>query len=217
MNIEIANLQPGTSYVLQYTLTECNHEFYNVTVPFVTDANGSFTYTMPEANQGDLDLVWSVLDDSGNAVDSGSGVKLGTYDVQSCCLLKPKVPETDIELIMPVPDVPDFVMPSCEKPKFDISCMLHALCTVLESIDNGVLTSNGYSASQVQALIDQVAQTYQLALASLLNQVNSEVNNAVTLHNQEIATFNTNVDKSLADLCMKIEEILNKLPGKTVQ
>lgn len=58
MNIEIANLQPGTDYVLHYTLKECGYVFHDVTVPFITDATGGFTYTMPEDN-GDWNNNWS--------------------------------------------------------------------------------------------------------------------------------------------------------------
>jgi hypothetical protein len=198
MELTLTGLIPTEqyTYILQAREAGCSHIFFTDSGQFGTDINGQGTLTLVNNMPGELEFTYT-LDDGQGGVSNGVQLVPGTGDMQLCCDLVPKIPSNEGEVVIPTITVP-VVTPITVNG----DCVINALCSILVSIDNGVLNNDGFSPEEVQLMLDNLAADAQA-------QINAY---AISVVEANDATQNQ-INALLADICMKASTVHELLPG----
>jgi hypothetical protein len=201
MTLSISGLFPSETYIYSAEAREpgCSHVFYVLDGTITSDSDGNGELTLTNNLPGEVEFTYTLQDTNGG-ISANTVIVEGTGDMTVCCDAKPKIPEDDGDITMPV-----ITIPTNNPITVDGSCVINALCAVLTSIDNGVLNSGGYTNQAVQVMLNNLAASTQAQVDAYAASVDAAN-----------AASQAQINELLSDICMKSTEVLELLPGTTV-
>jgi hypothetical protein len=201
---QLDGLTPNQSYTLTLKYKEhgCSHEFSSPLlvqeVMVTADIDGNAVVTLDAVYPGPMDIEYSYPTDVGGTVE-GIFESAGSLKMDACCVPELFPVDNDAPLVFG-----ELTLPTLDFTPLDTGCVLDGLCTIMKSIDNGILLTGGLSPADVQAQIDanQLAMQTQVDEFAMAVQAN-------------MASSAESAQSVLADVCSKIMELQQLLATQT--